>query len=227
MKHLDLRKEGSVFVLTMIDGENKNTLSTGALKEYNEVFDEIENTKGNAALLLTSNDPKMWCNGINMQWYAKQSKEERDDFLQEMKRTLLRASLLNLPTIGCLTGHCYAGGTILACSMDFRYMRSDRGRFCLPEVNFAMPLGDTLYGIINSLPSKSAVQELVLSGVALGGEECFEKNVVNGIYPEEELFDKTLEFAREMAGKVRDNYIGLKNDVKKNLKEMWDSGSIK
>ncbi len=226
MKHLRLTKEGNVFILTMIDEAHDNTLTAAALDEYNMVFDEIEKVKGNAALVLTSSHQKMWCNGINLQWLSEQPKEDRDAFLHNMKKTLLRTSLLNLPTIGCLTGHCFAGGAILACAMDFRYMRSDRGKFCLPEVNYAMPLGDTLFGIINSLPDKHAVNHLVLTGTAWKGEECLANRVVNAIHPGDDLIPKTLAFAAEMASKTRDNYTGLKHDVKKNLKDMWDTQHI-
>lgn len=226
MKHLNLTKEGKIFVLTMIDEANDNTLSSSVLAEFNMVFDEIESAKGNAALVLTSSHPKMWCNGINLQWLSEQPKEDRDAFLYDMKLTLLRASLLNLPTVGCLTGHCFAGGAILACAMDFRIMRSDRGRFCLPEVNFGMPLGDTLFGIINSLPNRYTVNRLVLTGVALKGEECLKNEVVSAIYPGDELLPKSLEFANELAGKIKDNYAGLKCDVKKHLADMWKAKHI-
>lgn len=226
MKHLELSREGNVFVVSMIDTENNNTLSTAMLDEFNEIFNEIENSRGNAALVLRSIHPKIWCNGINLQWFSEQTHEERLCFLHKMKKTLLRTSLLNLPTIGCLSGHAYAGGAILASSLDFRMMRHDRAKFCFPEVNYAMPLGDTLFGIINNLPDKYAVNHLVLTGAAWKGGECLENRVVNAIYPEEELFDKTMEFAREMAQKTRDNYTGIKHDVRKSLKGMWDSGDI-
>ncbi len=226
MNTMELSKEGNVFILTMTDEVNNNTLSSETLKEYNDTFDTIEETPGNAALIIRSSHQKMWCNGINLQWYSEQTHEERVKFLEEMKRTMLRASLLNLPTIGCLSGHAYAGGAILASSLDFRIMREDRAKFCFPEVNYAMLLGDTLYGVINNLPNKYAVQQLVLTGAAWKGEECLANGVVNSIHSEEELFDKTMEFAKEMALKVRDNYTGLKYDVRKSLKEMWDSGTI-
>jgi Delta3-Delta2-enoyl-CoA isomerase len=226
MEHLKLTKEGSVFVLTMIDEAKDNTFTSRALEEFNMVFDEIEKARGNATLVITSSHPKMWCNGINLQWLSEQSKEDRDTFLYNFRLTLLRAALLNLPTIGCLTGHCFAGGAILACAMDFRFMRTDRGRFSLPEVNYGMPLGDTLYGIINSIPATSAVHRLVLTGVAWKGEECLANQVVSALYSEQELFPKTLEFAMEMTSKNRDNYAGLKNDVKKYLSDMWKAKHI-
>lgn len=223
MKYLDLKKDGNVFVVTLIDSENKNTFRSEALIEYNQIFDEIEGSPGNASMVITSSDPKFFSNGINLQWFSAASVEERDDFLYRVKRTLLRAATLNLPTIACITGHAYAMGAILASSMDFRIMRADRGRFCFPEVTYGMPLDEPLLALINNLSSQHAVNEMVLSGKALNGEACVQKSVVNYIYPESELFEKTMAFARDMASKDRSNYALIKGNLKKSLKDMYNS----
>jgi Delta3-Delta2-enoyl-CoA isomerase len=220
MKYLDLKKDGNVFVITLIDGENKNTFCSQALVEYNQIFDEIEGSPGNASMVITSSDPKFFSNGINLQWFSGVSVEERDDFLYQVKKTLLRAATLNLPTIACITGHAYAMGAILASSMDFRTMRADKSRFCFPEATYGMPLDEPLIALINNLSSPHAVNEMVLSGKALTGEECLEKSIVNAIYPEAELFEKTMAFARDMASKERRNYTLIKNNLKKSLTDM-------
>ncbi len=227
MKYLELTKEKNVFIITMIDDANNNTFTMEMIREYNQIFDEIESFKGNAALVITSRHPKMWCNGINLQWLSEQAEGVRNDFLYEFKKVFLRASLLNLPTVGCLTGHCFAGGAILACSMDFRIMKNEKARFCLPEVNYGMPLGDTLIAVINNIPNQQTVNYLVLTGRQLQGNECLSSGVATAIYPAEELFSKTLEFADELAGKSRSNYVGLKYDLKPNLLKMWKEQHIR
>ncbi|PKL37211.1 MAG: hypothetical protein CVV44_16380 [Spirochaetae bacterium HGW-Spirochaetae-1] len=227
MEYMDFKRDGSVFIITMTDDANANTITTGMLQELNLLFDEIEKTPGNAALVLTSSSAKFWCNGINLQWLAGQGDEDRRTFLHEFKRTFLRASLLNLPTVGCLTGHAFAGGAILAASMDFRTMRNDRAKFCLPEVTYGMPLGDTLMAVINNIPSPHAVQHLVLTGAQWKGVECLNNNVITAIYPEEELMPSTLQLARDLAGKNRENYTGLKYDLKQSLLAMWTGQYIR
>jgi enoyl-CoA hydratase/carnithine racemase len=221
MKYIELVKDGNIFVFTLIDSDNKNTFNSEVLLEYCEALDEIESSTSNAALVITSRDPKFFSNGIDLQWYAKASLEERDKFLYDVKKTLLRISLLNLPTIACITGHAYAMGAILASSVDFRIMRSDRGRICFPEVNHGMPLDEALLALINNLPNQYAVNKLVLTGSAFTGEECLANQIVDSIYPENELFDKSMDFAREMAGKNRGNYSLIKSNLKKSLMDIY------
>ncbi len=143
MNYLDLKKEGKVFVLTLINGDNGNTFSNDVLNDYNAVIDEIENTTENASLIITSDHPKTWSNGINLEWMMKLPQNELLEFVSNLKRTILRMTLLNLPTIGCLTGNVYAAGAIMASGLDFRLMRADRGRFCVPEVKLQIPFGGT------------------------------------------------------------------------------------
>jgi ribosomal protein L35AE/L33A len=60
-------------------------------------------------------------------------------FTLQLENMLLRLALLNLPVIAEIGGNAYAGGAILASACDFRFMRSDRGRFCFPEVHLGIP----------------------------------------------------------------------------------------
>lgn len=226
MKYIELKKEGQVFIITLANEAEANTFTTEMLRELNSAFDEIEDSNENAALIITAEGPKFWSNGINLQWLAEQGHEKSVEFLYEFKGTFLRACLLNLPTVGCLTGHAFAGGAILAASMDFRFMRNDRAKFCFPEVSHSMPLGETLISVINNIPSPHAVHHLVLTGTQWKGPECLEHHVVTGIFPEDELFQKTLDFARELATKNRKNYTGLKYDLKPGLVEMWQKKRI-
>jgi enoyl-CoA hydratase/carnithine racemase len=52
MMYLGLKKDGNVFVISLIDTENKNTFCSEALTEYNQVFDETEGSPGNASMVI-------------------------------------------------------------------------------------------------------------------------------------------------------------------------------
>ena len=123
MSTLDLRKENSVYVLTMTNGEKSNTFTADVLGEYNAVLDEIEVSQDNASLVLTSSHDKVWSTGINLEWLITQPVGYHQEFASLLDEFYIRWALLNLPTVGCLTGHTYAAGAILASALDFRFMR--------------------------------------------------------------------------------------------------------
>jgi enoyl-CoA hydratase/carnithine racemase len=132
MTTMELTKEGAVYVLTLTNGAGANTLTEDVVNEYHEILDVLEASTDNGAFILTSNDSKIWCNGVNLEWILKQPHDYFPKFVQILDELFLRFALLNMPAVGCLTGHTYAGGAVLATTLDFRLMREDKGFFCFP-----------------------------------------------------------------------------------------------
>ncbi|MEQ8214163.1 MAG: enoyl-CoA hydratase/isomerase family protein, partial [Smithellaceae bacterium] len=195
MATMELKKEGDVFVLSLINGARANTITDDVIAEYNAVLDELEAAPGNAALVVTSSDPKYWSNGIDREWLMTMPPGYLTQLASSLDRLYLRMVLLNMPTVGCLTGHAYAAAAILAATFDFRLMRADRGFFCFPEVDIHIPFTPVIHQIVNSIADRPVINELVLTGKRIGGEEALKMKVVSAIYPEDALLPKTMEFA--------------------------------
>ena len=68
MPTMELKKEGAVYILSLTNGAKANTITDDVIGEYNSVLDELEAAPGNAALVITSTDPKYWSNGIDREW---------------------------------------------------------------------------------------------------------------------------------------------------------------
>jgi Delta3-Delta2-enoyl-CoA isomerase len=217
MSTMKLTKEGTVYVLTLINGANANTLTEDVVGEYHDILDELEASAENSALILTSSDPKFWCNGINLEWLIKQPHDYFPKFIELLDELFLRFSLLPMPTVGCLTGHVYAGGAILATTLDFRLMREDRGFFCFPEVDIKILFSPVMYDILRLLPDHYALNELVLTGRRIGGKDALTMKIVSAVYPEETLYDKAMELAMSLAKKDRMTYTHIKRGLKQAL----------
>lgn len=218
MSNFELEQKNDVFILTMTNKDN--TFTIDILNELDALITEVENYKGNTALLITSNYEKTWSTGINLDWYLPLSKEEKENFKWLMEKVLARIALLDMPTIAAINGNTYAGGAIMASGMDFRIMRSDRGRYCFPEITVKIPFTKVFMEIVRVLPTP-ALEEMLFTGRPFGGEECLEKNIVHQIYPKEELFNKSFELAKMMAQKDRATYKTTKLFYKAKLHEVY------
>jgi len=217
MPTMELTKEGAVYVLTLTNGAGANTLTEDVVGEYHDILDKLEASAENSALILTSSDQKFWCNGINLEWLLKQPHDYFPKFVELLDELFLRFSLLPMPTVGCLTGHVYAGGAILATTLDFRLMREDRGFFCFPEVDIKILFSPVMYDILRLLPDHYALNELVLTGKRIGGKEALTMKIVSSVYPGETLSDKSMELATSLAKKDRRTYAHIKRGLRQSL----------
>ncbi len=215
---LDLRKENSVYVLTMNNGDKPNTLTPESVNEFHSILDEIESTRENAALLLTSSHPTVWNTGLDLEWISK--KGYHDEFAGNLERFFLRWALLNLPTIGCVTGHAYGGGAMLAVTLDFRFMREDRGWFRFPAIDMKITFTPIMHQILELLPNSKALRYLLLAGKEFGGEEAASLDIVDHAYPEPVLFEKAMEMAQTLGAKDRNTYTTIKRGMRHQLVAM-------
>jgi len=216
MSTMKLMKEGTVYVLTLTNGTEANTFTEDVVGEYNDILDELEASSENASLILTSDDPKFWCNGVNLDWILGQPHDYFPKFVQLLDELFLRFAMLPMPAVGCLTGHTYAGGAVLATTLDFRIMRKDKGFFCFPEVDIKIPFSSVMYEILRLLPDY-ALNELLLTGKRVGGSEALLMKIVSAVYPQEILFDKAMELATLLAQKDRKTYTKIKRGLRQNL----------
>jgi enoyl-CoA hydratase/carnithine racemase len=187
-----------VAVLTMNDGENR--FNPGFLKMFLEVLDEIEQKTDVNALVVTSSHEKIFCNGIDLDWLApliqKGDKESTTAFLYTMNELLKRILLYPMPTIAAISGHAFAGGAIMSCAFDFRFMRSDRGYFCFPEVDLGVPFLPGMIAIVRKAVPMYKFEEMKYTGKRITAEECEAHHIVLKACHRDELMDEALSFAK-------------------------------
>lgn len=217
MSTMELQQDGAVYVLSLTNGTKANTITEDVIGEYNSILDKVEAVPGNAALVITSTDSKFWSNGIDREWLMTKPQDYLTYLASLLDRLYLRLALLNMPTVGCLTGHTYAAAAILAATLDFRVMRADRGFFCYPEVDINIPFTPIIHRIVDTLSDRPTTTELILTGKRVGGEEALRMKIVSAIYPGDILLSKTLEMARFLSGKDRKIYTKLKRNMRLEL----------
>ncbi len=223
MSALHLEHRNDVYILHFDHGARNNTLDDAVVDEFNAALDQIEGTTGNAALLITSDDAKFWCNGIDLDYIKTRGMSYLvTHFVHRLDQLLLRLALLDLPTVASIGGHAYGGGALLASACDFRTMRSDRGYFCFPEVDIRLPFTDIMTRIVELLPDERARRELALTGRPMGGAEAAARGVVDAAFGAEDLFEHAFAMAATLAGKDRATYAAIKHALRRSLHPLLD-----
>ncbi|MCX5993027.1 MAG: enoyl-CoA hydratase/isomerase family protein, partial [Chloroflexi bacterium] len=189
MARIDLKLVDRVALVTMDEGDNK--LNLQFCDDMLAVIDRVEKETAALTLVVRSGHPHIWSNGFDVDWIkAMQDAGDREAVTRFLTRGLeLRMRLLTLPliTVALLNGHVFGGAAVLSCCFDFRFMRSDRGFFCIPAVDRDFPILPGTGALLGSVLPAHVVRELVLTGRRFTGHQSAEHHIVAGVYHHEEL----------------------------------------
>lgn len=210
MADLDLSRDGDVFVLRMKTGENR--FNPGFIGAMNAVLDEVEASRGNAALV-TTGQGKFYSNGLDLDWLSPQNHAEAMSFLATVLRLFARIVEFPVATCAAINGHAFAGGGMLALAHDWRVMRSDRGFFCLPELDLGMPLPVGMRSLIREKLGQRVYRDVVLTAGRFGAGDCTRLGIVDEEAAEAEVLAAALERLRPLAGKNREAMRVLKRGL--------------
>jgi enoyl-CoA hydratase/carnithine racemase len=214
---IDLTVKNSVAVLTMNTAENRH--NPAFLAEFNLHLDHIEADKSIHSVVLTSASDKSWSLGIDLEWMANPSilPAAISDFMLQITQLLQRIVTFPMPIIAALNGHTYGNGAVLACACDFRFMKSDKGFFCFPEVDVLVPFVPSMFPIINKAIPQTFFNRLAMTGERVGAQQLFENNVIEAVFNDnDELQAGVYEFAAQF-NKNRWIYAQNKSQMNKHI----------
>ena len=218
MPKFEYEMDEHVAILTMNSGENRFNFSF--FEEFSEILDKIEHDTDAKVLVVKSAHEKIWSNGIDLDWLgpaiAEEGPEVRDRFLVKMFGFLKRLLTYPMLTIASINGHAFAGGAFLSFTHDFRFMRSDRGWICLPEVDIGIPVGPVFTAISKRALPMYKFEEMQYTGKRLTALECAEHHIVMKACHLDDLMNETLAFAKTLT-KDREMIRQLKLDTHKEL----------
>jgi len=199
MENIALTYDGDVAILTMQNGENRHNPDY-ARDMLNTLQRVIENTSCKA-LVITSDDEKCFSLGIDTDWLMPAMKAQQYDeikaFMHSMDYVFKTLLLFPLPVIAAINGHAFGNGAILACACDFRFMRSDKGFFCFPEVDLSIPFLPGMIEFVKKAMPYYRFNEMKLSGRRVSGTELEQDHVIEKAYDSQEaLMRGTVEYAK-------------------------------
>lgn len=197
MTMLEYTLDDHVAILTMNSGENR--FNSGFIAEFHQVLNEIEDRTDARVLIVRSAHEKIWSNGIDLEWavpLALNDPEAAKKFPYEL--TGLYKHILTYPliTIAAINGHAFAGGAIMAFSFDFRFMRTQRGFLCLPEVDIGIPLFPSMTAISQKAVPWPKYLEMLFTAARLTAEDCERHQIILKACPIETLMSEALTWAK-------------------------------
>jgi enoyl-CoA hydratase/carnithine racemase len=208
-------KKETVAVLTMNNKENRQNLDFA--NAMVKALDEILEDKGIFALVIASSDEKNWSQGIDLQWLME--RRAADDlhairsFIYRMNGVFKKLLLYPMPVIAAINGHAFGNGALLACTCDFRFMRSDKGFFCFPEVDVSIPFLPGMIAFARKAIPEYKYQEMVYAGKRYTASELEEHHIIRKACRDQ---DELMKEATNLAGTF-DKKRGIFGELKKRM----------
>jgi Delta3-Delta2-enoyl-CoA isomerase len=197
MALFEFQLDDHVALVTMNHGENRFTYDF--LNAFEDLLEEIEQKTKASVLLVKSAHEKIWSNGIDLEWLLAEVARDPEAsirFPSRLMQFLRRLLTYPLITIAAINGHAFAGGAIMACAFDFRFMRADRGYFCFPEVDIQIPFMPGMDAILKKALPTSLVLEAQLTGKRYTAAELEAHRVVRKACPADDLMNEALALAK-------------------------------
>lgn len=203
MALIEYSLEETVALLTMNSGENR--FNPDFLNAFLSALDDIENNTDALTLVVRSSHEKIFSNGIDLEYIVPFIQQGDTDtakaFFYLLNKLLRRIVDYPMITIASITGHAFAGGAIMSSAFDFRFMRSDRGFFCLPEVDLGIPFLPGMNALLAKAIPHYMLEEMQYTGIRLTAEDCEKHHIIKKACHMDDLLTETMAFAKGLQKK--------------------------
>jgi enoyl-CoA hydratase len=189
-----------VATVTLNDPEKRNMLSGAMLAELVEAMKQARDSEDVRAVVLTGAGEKVFCAGADLGGFGADAplvqKHFASDLFLEFFRLMPR---LGKPSLCALNGHVLAGGMGLALSCDL-LIAKEGATFSTPEINVGAFPYMIMAIIYRNVPRKK-VNEMMLLGERMSGEDAVRFGLANKVVPADEFDDAVGEWAAKLASK--------------------------
>jgi enoyl-CoA hydratase/carnithine racemase len=177
---IDWEKDDDVAVIIMNNGENLQ--NSDFVRGMSRILKEIEEDDSVISVVISSGDPKSWCQGVDLEFLMERMAENDIDtvfnLLTGINKIFKRLLIFPVPVIAAIGGHAVGNGAVFACACDFRFMREDRGYFFFPDADLGIPTLPGSMEICKKAIPFPHYQEMLLSGKMLTARELYENRVI-------------------------------------------------
>jgi Delta3-Delta2-enoyl-CoA isomerase len=207
---MEIRKVDGVRVLHLGDG--LNAFDGTFVSELDGAVQAVE-ADADATTLVTTASGKHFSNGYDLQYLGGLEPADLKLFIDASSAVLGRILLLPIPSVAALNGHAFGIGALLALAHDQRVQSSQRGWFCLPEIDLGMRFNPFQLAVVVGKLSRPTANEAVLGGRRYDGAAALAAGIADAVAPPDELVARATEIAAPRVGKERSITKTLKGDL--------------
>jgi enoyl-CoA hydratase len=196
-----VERDGTVAIVTINRPKVLNALNETVLSELSKLFDELEADRSVLAVIITGAGDRAFVAGADIGELAALADSNAGKAKAKAGHEVgHKIEHSRLPVIMAINGYALGGGLELAMAGDIR-LASNTAKLGQPEVNLGIVAG---FGGSQRLPrlvGQGMASYLLLSGEQIGADEAKQANLVEKVYPPDQLMAEAKRLAKVIAAK--------------------------
>ncbi len=191
---IDLEERGPVTVVRLAHGR-ANVLDLEVCRELASILRRLES--GGAVVLTGSG--RSFSAGVDLLKVVDGGADYVREFLPALGAAARQVFAHPGPLVTAINGHAIAGGCLIACAADQRWMIDGEAGIGLPELAVGVPFPAAALEILRFSVSTLEAQRLILSGRILAPDEARRLGLVDELAPADQLLDRAVAAAEALA----------------------------
>lgn len=197
-QNLILEKKNNIGLIKINRPDKLNSLNRETLGELNNLLDELKDDFSVRVIIITGEGEKAFVAGADIEEINKLNKETALDFSLFGQSVFNKIENYNKPIIAAINGYALGGGCELAMACHIRFA-AQNAKFGQPEVKLGLIPGFGGTQRMSRLIGLGKALELILSGDMISAEEAKSIGLINDVFPQNELLEKTFAFGEKIS----------------------------
>ena len=196
MDHVRVETHAGVAVVTLVDVERRNAMTSKMVDEIVATFDALESDGSTAAVVVTG-EPPAFCSGADVSSLgalAQAGSDTERRSVTNIYEGFLRVLRSSLPTIAAVNGAAVGAGFNLALACDVR-LAGESARFDTRFLKIGLHPGGGHTWLLERAVGPQNAAAMVLLGVAVDGRRAADIGLAWACHPDAELVSAAVELA--------------------------------
>ena len=220
-----LEYQGPVLILSL-NNQPYNAMTLDTIDNLQRIVADVAENNDIRAVVLTAEGGQNFSVGMDLKQLESGAKAAGGvaNLLDQRLRVIAAIESMNKPWIATLFGYCLGGGLEIPLGCHFRLAASEGALIGLPEMDLGSVSAWGGSARLAKIVGRARATDMILRGKKISGKEALEIGLVNEIWPLEQLREKAIELAHQLADQTQRSVQGmlqvLENCEEKNLQEL-------